>query len=224
MTALSLAAGPSRVLELNWPRVTAYSGSFSLHLALALTLLIPPLAMEIRQISEAPPIIVDIVAPPREKLPEPKLPEPPVRARAVPKPLVPRITITEPIPTASPAPQVDSIAPPDANARAVAEAPAAGSGATDDADPSALAYATRSQVPYPIEALRRHEQGEVVLRVLVDADGNPAQIEIDQSSGSHVLDAAARDAVRHWRFKPGMRGGVAYAAWARVPIRFKLPS
>ncbi len=93
---------------------------------------------------------------------------------------------------------------------------------TADAAPSALAYGSRTQVPYPREALLRHEQGTVMLRVLVGVDGQPQQIEIERSSGSRTLDNAAREAVRRWSFKAGMRGGVAYAAWAMVPISFNL--
>ena len=66
-------------------------------------------------------------------------------------------------------------------------------------------------------------EGTVVLRVLVGEDGSVKEIEIDKSSGSRDLDRAAREAVMKWKFKPGMRSGVAYAGWARVPINFTLP-
>jgi protein TonB len=88
--------------------------------------------------------------------------------------------------------------------------------------PTALAYGKRTQVPYPKEALRRHEQGTVVLRVLVGADGIPQTVEIETSSGSPRLDRAARDAVLHWSFRPGTRDGAARSAWARVPVAFDL--
>jgi protein TonB len=134
----------------------------------------------------------------------------------------PVITITAPIaaPIAVQSP-VDSIAAPGPSEHADGDSSARDGGA--DAAPSALAYNNRTEVPYPFEAMRRREQGTVMLRVLVGIDGKPGQIEIERSSGSHALDIAARDAVRRWSFRPGMRGGVAYAAWARVPISFKLP-
>jgi len=91
-----------------------------------------------------------------------------------------------------------------------------------DSDPTALAYLTRTRVAYPREAIALHQQGTVILRVLVGSDGLPRTIEIDRSSGSRSLDNAARDAVRRWTFQPGTRNGVATALWARVPIKFDL--
>ena len=77
-------------------------------------------------------------------------------------------------------------------------------------------------MPYPIDAMRRHEQGTVILHVLVDADGKVLTVEIETSSGSPRLDRAARDAVRQWRFNPAKHGGAALSAWARVPVSFNL--
>lgn len=224
MIALSLASGSARAIELNWPRVSAYSGSFSLHLLLALALLIPPVAMQMRHLTQEPPILLEIHAQALETAPEPAMPVPPMRRHEVTKPQVPVITITQPVPPALPAP-VASI---DTQPVASANEPTAIPGGTSDqigsdAEPSALAYGNRTHVPYPTDALRRHEQGKVVLRILVGTDGIPQQIEIDRSSGSRSLDNAAREAVRRWTFKPGMRSGVAYAAWAFVPISFTLP-
>ncbi|MGH8475705.1 MAG: energy transducer TonB, partial [Methylococcales bacterium] len=42
------------------------------------------------------------------------------------------------------------------------------------------------------------------------------------SSGHEVLDEAALNAVRRWRFVPAKRAGVAQASWATVPIEFEL--
>ena len=96
-------------------------------------------------------------------------------------------------------------------------------GGASDAGPSALAYGTQTRIPYPMTAMRNRIEGTVVLRVLVGEDGSVKEIEIDKSSGSRDLDRAAREAVMKWKFKPGMRSGVAYAGWARVPINFTLP-
>ena len=224
MTALSVVATPAQVFELNWPRISAYSGSFSLHCLLALAMLIPPLAMEMRRVSEEPPTIVTISSLPPPAVPEPVLPVPPVKMKLAPAPPRPQITITAPIANPLPMPVSapgDLIAAPSANAQATTGA-SSGDGAAD-AVPSALAYKERTTVVYPRDALLRGEHGTVLLRVLVGTDGNVQQIEIDKSSGSRSLDNAARVAVAKWRFKPGMRGGAAYAAWALVPISFKLP-
>ena len=75
---------------------------------------------------------------------------------------------------------------------------------------------------YPADSARAHEEGTVVLRVLVDADGNPQRVEIARSSGHARLDAAARDGVLHARFRPVLRDGAAVEAWGLVPVAFKL--
>jgi periplasmic protein TonB len=77
--------------------------------------------------------------------------------------------------------------------------------------------------PYPAMALRRHITGTVVLLILVDASGSPAQVDIEQSSGSALLDEAAQKFIRaRWHFVPAQQNGVAVSAYARVPINFTL--
>ncbi|WP_083918771.1 energy transducer TonB [Rudaea cellulosilytica] len=229
MTALVLGSVPSsalarRPLSLSLPRISAWSGTFSLHLMLALLLLVPPVAMQLQRISNATPSEPPpYVRPPEQIKPEPALPQPPIKKRIAPTPPpVPRITITAPIAQPVPMPptsKVDSIAPP--ADRAVPTTPL--DSGVADASPSALGYGTQTKIPYPPIALRNHTEGTVILRVLVGEDGSVKDIEIDKSSGSHELDRAAREGVMKWKFKPGMRGGVAYAGWARVPISFTLP-
>jgi periplasmic protein TonB len=75
---------------------------------------------------------------------------------------------------------------------------------------------------YPAAARRAGEQGTVMLRVLVGRDGAPARVEIDRSSGSPHLDAAARETVKAWRFAPARRGGEAIESWVVVPVVFRL--
>ena len=45
---------------------------------------------------------------------------------------------------------------------------------------------------YPRESNRKRERGTVVLRVLVDALGRPAQIQIERSSGYSTASTAPR--------------------------------
>lgn len=75
---------------------------------------------------------------------------------------------------------------------------------------------------YPESARRRGEQGRVVLRVDVSADGLPVDVSVAEGSGFPSLDAAALGAVRQWRFVPAISGGTPVAATAQVPIRFRL--
>jgi protein TonB len=75
---------------------------------------------------------------------------------------------------------------------------------------------------YPAAARRAGEQGTVMLRVLVSRDGTAARVQVDKSSGSPHLDAAARETVKAWRFKPARRGGEAIESWVVVPVVFRL--
>lgn len=73
---------------------------------------------------------------------------------------------------------------------------------------------------YPKESQRRREHGTVVLRVLVDAAGRPAQIQVERSSGFERLDIAARQAVEKFLFRPYEVNGVAHPAQVLIPIGF----
>ncbi|HLA72069.1 MAG TPA: energy transducer TonB [Steroidobacteraceae bacterium] len=74
---------------------------------------------------------------------------------------------------------------------------------------------------YPRESQRKREHGTVVLRVLVDALGRPAQIQVERSSGHERLDTAARDAVSKFLFRPYEVDGIAKPAQVLIPIGFE---
>lgn len=76
--------------------------------------------------------------------------------------------------------------------------------------------------PYPPQARRMSEEGKVILRVEVSAEGRPENVEIKTSSGSGRLDESALRTVRSWRFIPAKRGETAVSSWVLVPIIFKL--
>lgn len=75
---------------------------------------------------------------------------------------------------------------------------------------------------YPVESRRRHEQGTVVLTIILALDGRVETVAISQSSGSARLDHAARDAVKGWRWKPTIRGGQPVRVKGVVEIPFIL--
>jgi len=77
---------------------------------------------------------------------------------------------------------------------------------------------------YPAVAQRSGEEGTVMLRVLVGRDGAPLKVEVDQTSRSRLLDRAAQDAVKGWRFVPARRGAENIEDWVRVPVSFRLDS
>ncbi len=75
---------------------------------------------------------------------------------------------------------------------------------------------------YPPLARRMHEQGRVLIRVLVSADGMPERIELKTSSGFPRLDQSALETIRNWKFVPARQGDQKIAAWVVVPIAFTL--
>jgi len=81
-------------------------------------------------------------------------------------------------------------------------------------------YVRATPPVYPKESQRRREHGTVVLRVLVDAAGRPAQIQVEHSSGFERLDSAAREAVAKFLFRPYEVNGVAQPAQVLIPIGF----
>jgi periplasmic protein TonB len=84
------------------------------------------------------------------------------------------------------------------------------------------AYLNNPKPVYPTLSRQLGEEGKVVLRVHVDADGRVMEVAIKASSGLPRLDSAAHAAVAQWRFVPARRGDTAIDAWVLVPIVFKL--
>ena len=83
-------------------------------------------------------------------------------------------------------------------------------------------YLQNPKPAYPAISKRLGEQGKVILRVLIGADGLPQKAEIKQSSGFDRLDQAALTTVMRWRYVPGKRGGVPETMWFQVPLNFVL--
>jgi protein TonB len=180
--------------------------------------------------------LVEDTPAPATPAPLPPVPEPP----APPPPTLeaPRIAPPEPTPVAAPEPlpaPAQPITTTNAHApttvathprRAGPAAPpksvttgGASAGAASAARPR---YASNPPPNYPPEARRLKQQGEVLLRVRVAADGSASEVTLKHSSGFPALDEAAIAAVRRWKFEPARVAGVAIAAEVEVPVRFQI--
>ena len=84
------------------------------------------------------------------------------------------------------------------------------------------AYLSNPPPRYPLSARRRGLQGKVVLNVEVLAEGVSGQVSIHVSSGHAVLDNAALQTVKTWRFISARQSGRAVTKWFQVPIQFSL--
>jgi protein TonB len=84
-----------------------------------------------------------------------------------------------------------------------------------------LPYADRQQAPvYPPAARTMRTSGVVSVTITVDEQGNVA--EIQSATGPGMLQSAAKDAIRKWRFKPFMRDGQPVKAIGYVSFNFTL--
>jgi len=84
------------------------------------------------------------------------------------------------------------------------------------------AYLNNPAPSYPMLARKRGIQGKVLLDVVVKTDGTPMKVAVSRSSGSSILDEAALEAVRQWRFVPAHRRGEVVQANVLVPVEFKM--
>jgi len=81
-------------------------------------------------------------------------------------------------------------------------------------------FLVRYKPPYPALARAQRLEGMVLLLVSVDAEGRVTSASVRQGCGYLVLDRAALDSVRSWRFSPARQGDHAIPAAVEVPIRF----
>lgn len=186
-----------------------------------------------RSLPPAPPspdLAFHLVTAPQQAAPSQPVaavrPAPAKAAAATPRPI-------QPSPQVPPAPAPVKGAPDEATTADVETAPSAarppaaiaapaetGGGARPE--DSGVRYRHNPPPPYPLAARRREIEGRVVLQVEVDASGVPGAVRLAAGSGSDMLDKAALDAIRGWRFEPARRDGQAVAATVTIPIHFRL--
>lgn len=180
----------------------------------------PPVASEVAMPAPLPP---PPAPPPSVAAPAPAalampVPAPPEAPRAEPRPQPPaRLTARQGAPVVR---------------RALAARPGAPEGeaapATPAPDPGPpLLTAPRFRRPprppdYPARAVELDLTGTVVIRALLDPEGDPRDARVHRSSGHPMLDAAAVAAVRRWAFEPAARDGRRIEAWVEVPVHFRL--
>jgi protein TonB len=70
--------------------------------------------------------------------------------------------------------------------------------------------------------MRQGHQGEVILNITINAQGEVTDVTIEKSSGYRELDRAAEEAARKWKFNPGVHNGKAAGGVVRVPVNFSL--
>ena len=101
-----------------------------------------------------------------------------------------------------------------------AQSPGSSSG-TADADYKSESL-RNAQPRYPIYSRKMRQEGVVIITAEVLTDGSATDVRMATSSGIKLLDEAALETVRQWRFIPAKRDGVPYVQRLRIPVTFSL--
>ncbi|HTP42620.1 MAG TPA: energy transducer TonB, partial [Nitrospiria bacterium] len=139
----------------------------------------------------------------------------------------------EPPPPAPPAPQQlvvkapvvspeQPVAPPPPPSAPVLEASSAPPGPVQLTTELSVSCPKRSPPEYPALSRRMGEEGRVIVRVELDEQGRVDTAQIESSSGSSRLDAAALAAVKSWQCSPAVHDGNPVRAVALQPFLFRL--
>lgn len=212
-------------IRLDIKRIAAESGTLALH-GVAALMLLAPLSMSTLQDTpkDDPPVVLIERAKPNPPPVPPKV-EPEVK-----KPI--EVPVTQPRvvqpPQVLPAATTDTPMPGDTAAQefapdAVESGPVAEPALTGPLQGASLQYESAPPPPYPPQAQRDGLTGVVTLQVLVDVDGRQLEVTIARSSGHRVLDnAARRQVLSRWRFRPAMHNGQAVQAIGLIPIDFRV--
>lgn len=74
---------------------------------------------------------------------------------------------------------------------------------------------------YPEPARRAHVEGVVILEAIIGADGTVRDVRVLRAA-SPLLDPAALEAVRHWRYRPARIGERLVPVYLNVVVTFSL--
>lgn len=80
------------------------------------------------------------------------------------------------------------------------------------------------QPTYPPAALIGNLKGVVTLRAQVLTNGQVGEMFVRPPRAAGVLEQAAMETVRRWRFKPARRNGEPVPAWVNIPIEYRNPT
>jgi len=82
-----------------------------------------------------------------------------------------------------------------------------------------------SQVPptYPTDLKKAKIEGSVTLVFVLNEEGRVEDPRVENSSRPE-FEKPALEAIRKWRFRPGMKEGRAVRSFIRQPMRFRVPA
>jgi TonB family protein len=80
---------------------------------------------------------------------------------------------------------------------------------------------SKREPEYTEEARRERISGSVLLAAIISTEGIPSAVSVRRSLGGGLSDRAV-EAVKTWRFRPGMKDGKAVAVKVTVEVHFRL--
>ncbi len=75
---------------------------------------------------------------------------------------------------------------------------------------------------YPKSAFEQRQVGVVNLRVEVDAQGHPTDVQVLSATNPGVFDAVSIAAARSWTYRPAVKHGQPVAGAVKIPITFAM--
>jgi protein TonB len=188
------------------------------------------------QANLAKPMMVSIIAPPS---PEPEIvpiveppkpePKPIVKPKKVVEKIVPiEVPVERMVEATTEPPKEEPVTQPEA-APVVAVEPAKTPAKAEpvieekiEPPKFGVSYLNNPPPDYPALSRRQGEEGRVLMKVIVSAEGSAEDVQIEQTSGFERLDNAAVTAVKRWRFIPAKKNNQPLRAGVLVPMKFSL--
>ncbi len=81
---------------------------------------------------------------------------------------------------------------------------------------------TPKPIQYPRWAMRQGWEGKLEIALEILKDGSVGRHKVMKSTGHRLLDEAATEAVRTWRFAPATKGGNFVLTCIELPVTFQL--
>lgn len=78
------------------------------------------------------------------------------------------------------------------------------------------------QPEYPAKAKKQGIEGKVIIKSLIDKEGNTVKAIVAKSSGTASLDDAAKKAAMNYRYKPALQNERPVAIWVAFTVDFTL--
>ena len=208
--------------------VLVLHGFFFVSLDLGLDVKNDPSENEVR-------VMANLVAPPTPPAPPastPPMPQPKqeakpkTQAKPEPKPKTPDPSTTPPVDT-SQAKAAEAAKAAESQTANAAVAPASNQGTAGtpiqtDIGKLVVVYQPDADPYYPSFSKRAGEQGEVVVRLIIDETGIVEEVALLRSSGFARLDRAAEQIGRRYRFKPYSVNGNPARISTNLLIKFNL--